>query len=139
MGEIVVNIKLENFVDQDHFLDSKIPETAIRRHDMQAVVDTGARTLMLPQEVVDKLGLRMVGEVIVVYADERREKRSMAGPVSLKIGDRSMIAECIVGPPTSEALIGQIIMERLDLIADCANQTLAPRPESPILPLFSLK
>ena len=102
---------------------------------MQAVVNTGARTLVLPQEVVDKLGLRMLGEVIVVYADERKEKRFMAGPVSIKIGNRSMIAECIVGPPTSNALIGQIVMERLDLIVDCANQTLFPRPESPVLPL----
>ena len=121
--------------DRVRFLDAQIPEAAIRHHDMQAVVNTGARTLVLPQEVVDKLGLRMLGEVIVVYADERKEKRFMAGPVSIKIGNRSMIAECILGPPTSNALIGQIVMERLDLIVDCANQTLFPRPESPVLPL----
>ncbi len=121
--------------DRVRFLDAQIPEAAIRHHDIQAVVNTGARTLVLPQEVVDKLGLRMLGEVIVVYADERKEKRFMAGPVSIKIGNRSMIAECILGPPTSNALIGQIVMERLDLIVDCANQTLFPRPESPVLPL----
>ena len=50
-----------------------------------------------------------------------------------------MTADCIVGPPLSEPLIGQIILEGLDLVADCANQTLAPRPESPELPLLKLK
>ena len=102
-------------------------------------LDTGVRTLVLPQDVVEKLGLRIVREVIVVYADERKEKRSLAGPVTIKIGDRSMIAECIVGPLTSEALVGQMVMEGMDLIVDCANQTLSPRPESPVYPLFNLK
>lgn len=46
---------------------------------------------------------------------------------------------CIVGPPLSEALIGQVILEELDLIPDCQNQTLSPRPESPIYPSLKMK
>ena len=48
-----------------------------------------------------------------------------------------MVTECIVGPPLSEPLIGQVVLERLDLIVDCANQTLTPR--HPDYPLFKLK
>ncbi len=139
MGEIVIDIKLEKFVDRDRFLNGEIPESAIRHHSMKALVDTGAVTLMLPQDAVEKLGLRTLRTVIVTYADERRETRSVAGPVTIIIGDRSMNIDCIVGPPLSEALIGQIVMEGMDLIADCAKQTLAPRPESPIYPLLKLK
>ena len=47
--------------------------------------------------------------------------------------------DCIVGPPLSEPLIGQIVMEALDLVADCTNRTLGPRPESPDSPLLKLK
>ena len=43
-------------------------------------------------------------------ADERAEERAIAGPVFLELpgdwGERSMIAECIVGPPGAEALVG---------------------------------
>ena len=45
----------------------------------------------------------------------------------------------MVGPPLSEPLVGQIVLERLDLIANCANGTLALCPESPDLPLLKLK
>jgi len=50
-----------------------------------------------------------------------------------------MTTECIVGPPLSEPLLGQIVLERLDLLADCQNQRLTPRPESPYYPLLKLK
>jgi hypothetical protein len=45
--------------------------------------------------------------------------------------------ECIVAPPLSEVLIGQVVLERLDLIADCTNRTLTPRYED--YPLLKLK
>ena len=48
-----------------------------------------------------------------------------------------MTMECIVGPPLSEVLIGQVVLERLDLIADCTNRTLTPRYED--YPLLKLK
>ena len=38
----------------------------------------------------------------------------------------------------SEPLVGQIVLEALDLIADCATQTLHPRPESPDRPLLKV-
>lgn len=75
----------------------------------------------------------------MAYADERTEVRRVAGPVTVRIGKRSMIAECVVGPPRSEPLVGQIVLEALDLVADCANQTVGPRPESPDLPLLKAK
>ena len=56
-----------------------------------------------------------------------------------RIGNRFMSTDCVVGPPLSEPLIGQIILEALDLIADCTNRTLTPRPESPDYPLLKLK
>ena len=139
MGEIAVDIELENSVDRIRFLDRQLAESAIRCHTMKAVVDTGAIALMLPQEVVEKLGLRTKRKVIVTYADERKDERAVAGPVTIQIGDRFMDTECIFGPLLSEALIGQVVMEMLDLIPDCAKQTLTPRPESPIYPLLNLK
>ena len=139
MGEIRVKIELENFGDRYMFLEKRITEKEIRRYEMESIVDTGAVMLALPQDIIEELGLKLLRTVVVTYADERKEERSVAGPVSVKIGNRFMITECIVGPPESEALIGQVILEELDLIPDCQKQKLTPRPESPIYPSLKMK
>lgn len=45
----------------------------------------------------------------------------------------------VVGPPLSQPLLGQIVLEALDLVVDCAKGTLGPRPESPDNPLLNLR
>jgi clan AA aspartic protease len=139
MGEIKVRVELENTADRYWFLQKRIKEDEIRKYQMNAIVDTGAVMLALPQEVVEELGLEITRTVVVTYADERKEERPVAGPVTIKIGRRFMNTDCIVVPPLSEALIGQVILEELDLIPDCQKQTLTPRPESPIYPSLKMK
>ena len=139
MGEIKVKIGLENFGDRFMYIENKIEEKEIRRYETDAVVDTGAVMLILPQDVVEVLGLKILGTVVFTYADERKEERPVAGTVTITIGKRFMNTDCIVGPPASEALIGQVILEELDLIPDCQKQTLTPRPESPIYPSLKMK
>ncbi|MBC7106582.1 MAG: hypothetical protein H5T97_11640, partial [Firmicutes bacterium] len=46
---------------------------------------------------------------------------------------------CVVGPPGSEPLLGQIVLERLDLLVDPREGRLVPRPESPYVPSLKLK
>ena len=139
MGEIAVETELENPLDRGQFERGLGRESDIRRTTVNAVVDTGAVMLMLPQNVVERLGLNVRRTVIVTYADERREERPVAGPVTVRLCNRFMSIDCVVGPPLSEPLIGQVVLESLDLIADCRNQTLSPRPESPDYPLLKLK
>lgn len=138
MGEIKVMTKLENFGDRFMATQTK-SKGKIRHATIDAIVDTGAVMLMLPQDLVEKLGLQFQRKVVVTYADERKDERPVAGVVTVTIGDRSMNTDCIVGPPTSEPLIGQVILEELDLIADCVNKTLTPRPESPVYPSLKVK
>ena len=137
MGEIVASMELENTGDivRQELRD----ESTVRRATVDGVVDTGAVMLVLPEDVVGRLGLRTRRQVAVIYADERREVRPVAGPVTVHIGDRFMIADCVVSPPSSKPLIGRIVLAALDLVADYGNRTLGPRPESPDRPLLKLK
>ena len=139
MGEIVASMELENAGDREVVSEGLRDESTVRRTTVEGVVDTGAVMLMLPEDVVGRLGLRTRRQVTVTYANEYREIRQVAGPVTVQIGNRFMNADCIVGPPSSEPLIGQIVLEALDLVADCANRTVGPRPESPDRPLLKLK
>ena len=137
MGDIHANVTLENAGDREHFRRGDRAEADIRRSTVDGIVDTRAVTLVLPQNVVERLGLQTQGTAFVTYADERREERPLADPVVVQIGNRSMTMDCIVGPPLSEVLIGQVVLEWLDLIADCTNRTLTPRYED--YPLLKLK
>lgn len=129
MGEIRVRIYLQNTVDLIQAREKK--DQRIRSHEMEAVVDTGAVLLFLPQDVVEQLGLPTVRRATVTYADERKDVRDMAGPVTIEILGRGMEANCIVGPPGSEAHVGQIQLEQMDLIADSLNRSVYPREDSP--------
>lgn len=137
MGAIVASMELENAVDRGMSDQGLRDEAAVRRTRVDGIVDTGAVTLVLPQNVVERLGLAAQRTVIVTYTDERKEERPVAGPVTVRIGDRFMSTDAIVGPPLSEPLIGQVILAVLDLIADCAKQALHPRVSD--YPLLNLK
>ena len=138
MGEIVVNIELENVKDRESAEDGELSEADIRRATTPAIADTGAIMLALPEDVVSQIGARPAGTVSATYADGRRGELPVAGPLIVRIGDRWMPTNCIVLPQGTEALVGQIVMEGLDLVADCVAQTLHPRPESPDRPLMRL-
>jgi len=118
MGEVRAHVILEN--ESDAWL-KKTP----RRIEIDALVDTGAVMTLLPQDVVEALGLLLDGNV--------------GRFLSLTIGDRQMDTDCLVGPPECEPLVGQLVLERLDLIVDPGRQTLSPRPESPFRPSLKLK
>lgn len=143
MGEVVVKIRLTNMEDMLDFERGRIEAKEIRRTEMDALVDTGAMMLMLPQDEVAYLGLRERRKLTVRYADERTEERAIAGPVLVELpgdwGERSTMTECIVGPPTSQALIGQTVLEVVDLMVDCMERRLRARPESPHRPLVKMK
>lgn len=138
MGEIVVDIGVENALDRGLVEAGFWDEADIRQRTVKAVVDAGAAMLVLPEELVAGLGLRTRRIVTVAYADNRREDRPVAGALTVRIGDREMNADCVVGPAASEPLVGQIVLEGLDLIADCATQSLTTRPDSPDRPLLKI-
>ena len=138
MGEIVVEIELENVEDRGLARAGQLRDADIRRAAIPAVADTGAIMLALPEDVVSRLGLELVSSVSATYADGRRDELPVAGPLIVRIGDRWMSTECVVLPRGTDALVGQLVMERLDLVADCVARTLHPRPESPDRPLMRL-
>ena len=133
MGEIRASVTLENSWDRENVDRGLGVETDIRRTTVEGIVDTGALSLVIPEEIATELGLRHRGTRTVIYADERRDERPVT-KVTVEVGNLSTWVETIVGPAGSQVLIGQVVLEQLDLIADCKNRTLTPRhPEGPIL------
>jgi len=130
MGEIRVKALLQNESGRGR---------RRRAVEIDAVVDTGAVMTLLPQEVVEKLGLKLQGTTIVQLANDQKIELPCTRGFRLTIAGREMFTDCLVGPPGCEPLIGQLVMERLDLIADPGKRTLTVRPESPYLPTLKMK
>ena len=62
----------------------------MRRSTVDGLVDTRAVTLVLPQNVVERLGPEQQATAFVTCSDERREERPLAGPVTVRIGNPPM-------------------------------------------------
>jgi clan AA aspartic protease len=138
MGEIKTLVQLTNYSDKllSNTFDKK---NVIRKYSIDSLIDTGSVMFLLPQDICEKLGLEIMNKVVVTYADERKEERNVAGMIEITLCERTMVTDCIIGPPNCEPLIGQLILERLDLIVDPSRQMIYPRPESPIYPSLKLK
>jgi clan AA aspartic protease len=139
MGEIRLNVKLENDGDLYLYKTGRLPDKEVRRLEVNALVDTGAVMVLLPQDMVENLGLIIIDKTIVTLANEEKIELEIAGTISLTAHNRNMKTDCLVGPPLCEPLVGQIVLERLDLAIDPIRKTAAPRPESPYLPCVKLK
>ena len=138
MGEIVVEIELENQHDRALAEGGHLEESDVRRMRIPAVADTGAMMLALPEDVVDELGLAEVGSVSARHADGQSELLPVAGPLNIRIGASSMVTDCLVVPHGAQAVVGQIVTRTLDLLAGRTSLKLNPRLESPDGPLVRL-
>lgn len=139
MGEVKVEVELENTLDSGLARHGALEASKIRHFNARLLVDNVAIMLALSQDYVEALGLDELGKAVVTYADERKEERPVAGPVTVRVGNRFATVNCVVLPPNAEPLLGQIVLEMTDLLVDCRDQKLVPRPESPFLPELKLK
>ena len=105
---------------------------------VDALVDTGAVEILLPRDLVRSLGLQIFGRAPVTLADDRQVTMPVAGPLWIIAFGRQMVTDCLVGPAGCEPLVGQIVLERLDLILDAKKRTIRPRLKTgPVLKLKS--
>ena len=139
MGEMVAFVELENTADRDNTSEELRDESKIPRTRLEGVADTGAVMPVLPENVVGRLGLMTQREFVVIESDEHKKTRPVAKPMTIRIGSRFKNTDAIVRPSLSETLIRQAVLEAQDLVVDCANRTVALRPESPDSPLLNLK
>ena len=101
------------------------------------MVDTGEVRSIIPMHVMEKLGILARGQRIADYADGRTESVGIKEPIIFDILARDTLEEALV--LGDEVLIGQTDLEKLDLLADCANRKLIPNPAHPDQPVSKVK
>jgi predicted aspartyl protease len=130
VGRFSIEFEVANNDDLALVRRGLLRATEVRRETIQGVVDSGAAMLVLPENVVKKLGLPLGDKVKVRYADGRRAQRREAKGVAVKLLGRDDIFTAIIEPKRQTALIGAIVLEALDLLVDCQKQRVVPRDPS---------
>jgi clan AA aspartic protease len=127
MGRVTIDAKITNGADVVLAEAGHLPAADVRQMVVKGIVDTGAAMLVLPESVARQLGLAKSGETSVRYADHRTATREVVGKVQVEVLGRNDFFSAVVEPGRTDALIGAIILEALDMVVDCRTQTLHPR------------
>jgi clan AA aspartic protease len=126
MGKVVEKVRLTNLLDPSKSLE------------VEAVIDTGATMLVLPQEVVEQLGLKKMREVNVRYANNKAESKAVYGVVTAEIKGRAGEFNVLAEVEGSQPLVGQIVLEQLDLVVDPGARCIVANPRSPEVPMVEI-
>ena len=125
MGEVSAEITLKNGADLILAGNGHISEQNIRSVTVTALVDTGATTLVIGENMRKELGLAVVGSRTVTLAGGSKAFCNVVEPVQICWKNRTSLIRPWVMPDEEEVLLGVIPLEEMDLIVDPVNQKLA--------------
>ena len=106
--------------------------------EVEAVIDTGATMLVLPQDIVEELNLRKMREVKVRYANDKAEVKPIYGVVTVEIQGRAGEFNVLGEPEGSQPLVGQVVLEQLDFLVEPTTRKVMPNPRSPEMPMVEI-
>lgn len=126
MGQIQTKIALSN-----------PREAELDPLEVEALVNTGAATLCIPEHVAIQLNLQVLEQREVTTADGNKHKCDYVGPVQIRFGNRSCFSGALV--LGDSVLLGAIPMEDMDLVIHPLDRTVSVNPENPNMPSAIVK
>ena len=126
MGHVFAEIELSN-----------PRQTALSSITVQALADTGALMLCIPEHIALQLRLETESIREVSVADGRSMNVPYVGPIKVSFGDRF----CYVGALVlgDEVLLGAVPMEDMDLVVNPSRREVTVNPASPNIPHARVK
>lgn len=118
MGLVHAEISLKNARDD-----------SLRPMQVEALVDTGANWLCIPQHVANQLKLDALEEREVTLADGKKIMAPYVGPIQINFENRTCFSGAMVFG--DQVLLGAIPMEDMDVLVSPLHQKLMVNPNSP--------
>ena len=112
-------------------------EPELQPVQVQALVDTGALLLCIPEHIAIQLRLQTVYDREVTTADGSRRVCPYVGPLEIRFDHRGCFAGALV--LGDEVLLGAVPMEDMDLIVSPSSHTVVFNPQSPNIPSSIVK
>ena len=127
MVTIQAEITLKNAADKLNYERGLIKEQDVRSVTVMAVVYTGTLSLIISEELRQKLGLAIKGEEFTLMAfNGQRVSYNLTEEVEIRLKDRYSSIPAVVIPGAANVLLGAIPLENMDLIVNPVTQELAP-------------
>ncbi len=130
MGKVWADIEVINAGEEYAAANGALAKYKVRRINVNALVDTGATILVLPEKDIIALGLQLRRTTRSRFAEGKSKECKIYGPVTVRFCKRTMQTEAMQGPANIPPLLGQIPMEGLDVLVDPKNQRLVLNMES---------
>lgn len=137
VGEVRVQVRLINAADRVLVRRGQLAPDRIRRYEANGLVDTGAVRTVVPAQVAEALDLGIEGRTVVEYADGRQDVVGVTEPVIVEVMGRETAEDALV--LGDEVLVGQTVLEKLDLFIDPVNRRVVPNPDHPDQPVTKVK
>ena len=112
-------------------------EQILRPMKINALVDTGAITLCIPEHIVLQLKLEALEQREVTTADGKKRLVPYVGPVQIRFENRNCFTGALV--LGDSVLLGAVPLEDMDLVINPRLQTITVNPESPNIPAAVVK
>ena len=124
MGHVYTEITLRNPFDVRDYKRGMIDEPEIRQATITAMVDTGAATLVINEDIRRQLGLEAEDTYEAELADGSKQIYSYTEAVQIQWKNRRATCQAVVVPNANEILLGAIPLEAMDLIINPLRQEL---------------
>lgn len=130
-GEVHVRVRLLNATDIEMAEQGILESGSVRSCEVDAVVDTGATESIISEDIVRQLGLRIRRHTFRIMADGSRIPTGVTSAISFEIEGRDTVQDAYV--LGDHVLIGQTVLEAIDLLVDGKNCTVMPgHPDGPL-------
>ena len=127
MGSVFAEITIKNYNDLIAVEEGRKSESEVRSITVNALVDTGAGTLVINEEVSQKLGLNVFEVRQSTLADGSKHLYKRMEGVSVHWKNRDTLCIPTMVPTAEIVLLGAIPLEDMDLIVDPKEEKLTGR------------
>jgi clan AA aspartic protease len=124
MGTVYADITLKNAGDVTSVRRGHSTEKEVRAVTVRAIVDTGAGTLVINEDLMRQLGLEARGLRRAALANNAKELCKVTDPVEVHWRDRETTCRALALPDSPEVLLGAIPLEDMDLVVNPSKQEL---------------
>ena len=124
MGIVHAEITMINTSDLTKVREGLIRKDEVRSKTVTAVVDSGAMSLCIPEQICQDLGLSIDGEKPIRVANGQRVICKLTEPVKVCWKDRFTSLPAVVIPGAEIILLGVIPLEDLDLMVNPVSREL---------------
>jgi clan AA aspartic protease len=124
MGHVNTRITLKNLDDTKQAKKGNLPEHKIRQATIDVMVGTGATTLVINEKLFRELGLDVMDEREITFANNARETCKLTEPLEIHWENRFVAMSAMVVEDATQFLLGVLPLEGMDLMVDTVNQRL---------------